>query len=180
MRSHPSARVRVLWAAALVLAALTMGLTFAHTLELPRKMTYGPALWTRVEHTLYAYFAMVGAPIEVITVVLLIVLAVPLRRHQAFWFVVVAAACFAAALGSWFALVQPANAAIGAWSVHAVPADWTHWRARWEYGHVTGFALMLVGYLSLTVGTVGGMSGATRHPRDPGAPPLVSSRMPSG
>jgi hypothetical protein len=44
-----------------VLAALTMGLAFAHTLELPQKLAYDAATWTQLQHGLYRYFAIVGA-----------------------------------------------------------------------------------------------------------------------
>ena len=45
---------------AVVLAALTMGLAFAHTLELPQKLDYDPATWTQLQHSLYRYFAVIG------------------------------------------------------------------------------------------------------------------------
>ena len=47
-----------------VLAALTMGLTFAHTLELPQKLGYDAAMWTSVQHSLYRYFGVIGGPVE--------------------------------------------------------------------------------------------------------------------
>jgi hypothetical protein len=47
---------------AVVLAALTMGLAFAHTLELPQKLAYDPATWTQLQHSLYRYFAVIGGP----------------------------------------------------------------------------------------------------------------------
>jgi hypothetical protein len=49
---------------AVVLAALTMGLAFAHTLELPQKLDYDAATWTQIQHTLYRYFAVIGGPLE--------------------------------------------------------------------------------------------------------------------
>jgi hypothetical protein len=52
-----------------VLAALTMGLAFAHTLELPQKLAYEVATWTQLQHGRYRYFAMVGGPLEVATVI---------------------------------------------------------------------------------------------------------------
>jgi hypothetical protein len=45
---------------AVVLAGLTMGLAFAHTLELPQKLAYEVATWTRLQHSLYRYFAVIG------------------------------------------------------------------------------------------------------------------------
>ena len=53
----------------MVLAALTMGLAFAHTLELPQKLAYEVATWTQLQHGLYRYFAVIGGPLEVATVI---------------------------------------------------------------------------------------------------------------
>ena len=49
---------------AVVLAALTMGLTFAHTLELPQKLGYDAVTWIRIQQSLYRYFGLVGGPVE--------------------------------------------------------------------------------------------------------------------
>lgn len=154
-QNAPSPRARTLWAVSLVCAALTMGLTVAHVLELFPKMSFGPVLWTTVEHNLYGYFALVGGSLEVATVVLLVCLLVVVRRTRpVHWFVPVSAGAFAAALASWFAVVQPANAHIGSWALDAIPPDWTRWRAQWEYGHAIGFVLMLAGFLALVAGVL--------------------------
>ena len=59
----------------MVLAALTMGLAFAYTLELPQKLAYEVATWTQLQHGRYCYFAMVGGPLEVATVIAAVVFA---------------------------------------------------------------------------------------------------------
>ena len=48
----------------MVLAALTMGLAFAHALELPQMLACEVATWTQLQHGLYRYFAMVGGPLR--------------------------------------------------------------------------------------------------------------------
>src|SRR5450755_1418234 len=52
---------------ALMLAALTAGMTFAHVLERPAKMRYDAALYGTLQKTLYAYWGPpnVGALIEI-------------------------------------------------------------------------------------------------------------------
>ena len=57
-----------------------MGLAFAHTLELPQKLDYDAATWTQLQHSLYRYFAVVGGPLEVATVIAAVVFAV--RAHR--------------------------------------------------------------------------------------------------
>jgi hypothetical protein len=69
-----------------VLAALTMGLAFAYTLELPQKLAYEVATWTQLQHGLYCYFAMVVGPLEVATVIAAVVFAlraVSVEQHLA-------------------------------------------------------------------------------------------------
>lgn len=138
------------WAVALCLAALTLGMTFAHTLELAPKMSYGPQLWTRINQSLYPYFAFVGGPVEVANAILLALLAARAYRARAPLLpIMVAAGGFAAALLVWFTVVNPANGEIASWSARAVPVSWEAWRARWEFGHAARFALMLAGYVGL-------------------------------
>src|SRR4029453_10136938 len=59
---------------------LTLGLAFPHTLELPQKLDYDAATWTQLQHSLYRYFAVVGGPLEVATVLAAVVFAVWAHR----------------------------------------------------------------------------------------------------
>jgi hypothetical protein len=54
--------VRIWRFASIYLTAITLSLTFSHLLEMPRKLNYGQELYMAVQHTLYLYFALVGAP----------------------------------------------------------------------------------------------------------------------
>jgi hypothetical protein len=139
---------------AVVLAALTMGLAFAHTLELPQKLDYDAATWTQIQHTLYRYFSVIGGPLEVATIVAAVVFAVRARRLRGGRLAVVGAVCFVLALGWWFAVVNTANAEVGRWVVDAVPSDWGRWRAQWEFGHAAHFMVTFAGFLALLLATV--------------------------
>ena len=71
---------------AVVLAALTMGLAFAFTLELPQKLAYEAATWTQLQHSLYRYFAVIGGPLEAATIIAAVVFAlraVSVEQHLA-------------------------------------------------------------------------------------------------
>jgi hypothetical protein len=139
---------------AVVLAALTMGLAFAHTLELPQKLAYDAATWTQLQHSLYRYFAVVGGPLEVATILAAVVFAVRARGLRGGRLAAVGAALFVVALGWWFAVVNTANAEIGRWAVGAVPSDWRRWRAQWEFGHAGHFVVTFAGFLALLLATV--------------------------
>jgi hypothetical protein len=136
------------------LSALTLGLTWAHVLELPQRLGYDAELWTSLTepNALYRYFGVIGGPIEVAAVIGTIALAAALRRqHLAGRLALVAAVLHAAALAVWVTVVAPANAEIGTWSASGIPADWTSWRDRWETGHAASFGLLLLGFVVLVL-----------------------------
>ena len=139
---------------AVALAALTMGLAFAHTLELPQKLVYDAATWTQLQHSLYLYFAVVGGPLEVATIIAAVVFAVRARGLRGGRLAVVGAVCFVVALGLWFTVVNTANAEVGRWAVDAVPSDWRRWRAQWEFGHAGHFLVTFAGFLALLGATL--------------------------
>ena len=44
----------------ILLSALLLGTTFAHTLEMPAKLRYSGTEWMRLQDTLYVAFASIG------------------------------------------------------------------------------------------------------------------------
>jgi hypothetical protein len=156
------ARTRWVGIIAVVAAALTMGLTFAHTLELPQKLDYDAATWTRIQQSLYLYFGVVGGTVEVVAVIAAVAFAVRTRGRPGGRLAAVGAACFVVALAFWFAVINTANAEIGGWAVNAVPSDWERWRAQWEFGHATHFVLTLAGFLTLLASVQAGAAAADR------------------
>jgi hypothetical protein len=158
---------RSLRVAAGLLVALTLGLAFAHALELPPKMTLDAAAYARVNGTLYPYFALVGGPIEVAAVLAAAALAWVRRGRAAFGLYLTAALCTAAALVTWLAVVNPANQEFGRWAAAgSIAADWERWRAQWESGHAASALLLLIALFLLLV-------AMTR--REPYAPSLSES-----
>jgi MFS family permease len=148
-------RLRVWRFVTLLLSALALTMTSAHVLELPQKLQYDAQLYSTVNTTLYRYFALVGGFYTVGSIVAAFVLAFMLRHDGAARRWTLAGAVFMAlAFVSWLALVAPVNSAIAdalRTSPDSVPALWQQLRARWEYGHATGFVLTLVGVALLIV-----------------------------
>ena len=143
-------RLPLLRLATLICAALVLGLAFSHVLELPQKMSYDAAQYARVQHTLYAYYAYVGGPLEVLSIVLAVLLAIALRRHGAPWrSAMVGAGLLAAGLGEWALVVQSANNKMAGWVAERMPAGWTGVRLQWELGHVGHFLVLGAGFVVL-------------------------------
>jgi hypothetical protein len=137
--------------ATLLLVALTLGLTFAHVMEIPGKLRLAGPDWLTVQQNLYVAFGVVGAVIEVAAILLTWVLAVLVRRRRpAFALTLVAAACATAGIVAWALLVAPMNTALSAWTPASLPDDWTATRNQWEIGHAIHcgfFALAFCGLL---------------------------------
>jgi len=137
------------------LTAITLSLTFCHLLEMPRKMQYGEELYMNVQHSLYLYFAWVGAFSEVSAVLFLIVLSFFVRKRRlTFFLTLLATVCVAAGLAVWFAFVSPANTQMAQWNSIPLPASWTEVRRQWESGHAASAVLDLIGFGSLVASII--------------------------
>jgi hypothetical protein len=142
---------------AIMLAALTLGLGFCHLMQLPSRMGWDQYLWvgSTVQGGLYALFGSAGAVMFVTAVIALALLAYFVREHSrpGFRLALAAAFLFAAALVLWWVLVYPVNVELARWVNGPVPADWTVYRARWEWGHAVISLVELVGFAAL-IGSV--------------------------
>ena len=74
--------IQVWYFLTLTLTSLLMGTSFAHTLEMPAKMNVDGQLWRTFQHTLYPYFAYVGAPVEIGAIVASAILSYLVRAHR--------------------------------------------------------------------------------------------------
>ncbi|MGE3908904.1 MAG: hypothetical protein AB7K36_06120 [Chloroflexota bacterium] len=138
---------------ALLLAALSMGASFCHALELWPKLQWAAPLYVEVQNEppgLYVMFGTVGAVAEVGSVLAAGVLAYLARgRGASARLSLIGAVLLALALISWVVFVAPANSVMREWTPTSVPADWLRWRDQWEYAHAANFALKLVGFCAL-------------------------------
>lgn len=145
-------RVRLWSILALTLAALSLGPSFAHVLEAaPRIRDWPPQLWidATVLHGQFAFYRLIGGPIDVGAVIATVALAAAARGTPAFRGAVAAAILLTLALVAWFALVAPVNTILATWADGAAPDDFVEVRNRWESGHMAVAALKLTGFIAL-------------------------------
>ena len=144
----------------LLLVALTLGMTFAHVMEIPGKLRLEGASWLTVQHNLYVAFGVVGAAIEVLAIVLTWLLVLMVRRRRpAVWWTLAAALCVSAGLADWFLLVAPMNAALSGWTPETLPADWTRYRDQWEIGHAIHAGFFALGFSALVLALLAEIPG---------------------
>lgn len=142
----------MLRAVALLLCALTMGLLFAHVLELGPKFGYPPELYVRLNNSLYFWYGTLGALLYLGSIVAAGVLAWLVRRRRAVRAWTGAAAILqAASLVTYFAVVEPVNQRLRPLPPGTVPDDFAALRAQWEFGHAIEFVLFLVAFVLLVV-----------------------------
>jgi hypothetical protein len=126
-------------------------------MQLPSRLGWDQYLWvgSTVQGGLYAMFGSIGAVLFVATVIVLALNAYFVREHgrPGFKLAAAAAALFALALALWRVLVYPVNVELAKWVDGPVPADWTSYRARWEWGHAAIALVELAGFAAL-VGAV--------------------------
>ncbi|OUL22613.1 DUF1772 domain-containing protein [Nostoc sp. T09] len=134
----------------LILVALSMGIAFCHTLELPAKMQYDGALYVRIQNSLYVAFGPpnIGALIEVGAILAAIALTILVRkRRPAFPFTLAGTIFLLLAFPVvFFLFTEPANTVIRQATPQSVPANWMQLRSQWEYSHAARFCLQLIGF----------------------------------
>jgi hypothetical protein len=114
--------------------------------------------------------------IDVTAVIVLALNAYFVKEHgrPGYCYALLAALLFAFALVLWWALVYPVNVQLTTWLNGPVPADWTRWRARWEWSHAAiavtefvGFALLVLSVLADTGQSPATASAARPRLRQP-------------
>jgi hypothetical protein len=136
----------------LLCAALVLGLTLTHDLEIPGKRALSGEEWIVVQHTFYGGFAIVGGLSEVIGLISTGILAFLLRRQRTpFILTLVAAICFAGTLVVFALGNQPLNQQVAEWRPETLPANWRAVRDAWDGFHATSSALAAISFITLLV-----------------------------
>lgn len=152
--THLTGPIRWLALVTVVVMAVSFGPSFAHVLEAPPRLgTWSPELWREatVFNGQFAWFAIVGAPLDVGSIILGAVFAFSLRGDRAFRFALAAALFYALALGLWFSVVAPANSVLATWVPGPMPDDFAAIRDRWEGGHMAVTAAKFCGLVCVVL-----------------------------
>jgi hypothetical protein len=161
----------------LVIAALSLTMTSAHVLELPQKLSYSPATYALVNGSLYRWFAIVGGIYTLGAIIAAWALAwAAWRVRVALPWAVAGASLLSLAFVSWLVLVMPVNSMVGRAALAApeeLPGLWVELRPRWEFGHLVGFVLDLLGFCALAVAVVADASAPVVRPVHASASVLI-------
>jgi hypothetical protein len=142
--------IRTLRFCALILACLTVGMKFAHAMELPPKLSWDAELYFPVQTSLYTVFAVVGPIVNVGALLFTAGLLVALRGNPAFRLTATSLAAMSLSIGIWLGLVAPAHVQLMTWvGTYTVPEDWMRWRSQWQYGQAAAFVCDLSGFALL-------------------------------
>jgi hypothetical protein len=122
-----------------MLTALSARMAFCHSMQMPPRLNYTPALWSRVrniEGTYRPFGPTVGASIEGGALITAVVLPIFVRaRRPAFALTLIGAACMVAVQVAWWLFVFPVKSQMVSWTPESLPANFTELRDQWEYPH---------------------------------------------
>lgn len=139
----------------LLCAALALGLTLAHDLEIPGKQMLSGADWLVVQQTFYGGFAIVGGIAEVLGIISTGALLVLLReRRTTFILTGVAALSFVVMLALFAFGNNPLNQQIASWTPDTLPANWNDVRDAWDRFHAASSAFAALALTALLVATL--------------------------
>jgi hypothetical protein len=139
----------------LLYAALALGLTLAHDLEIPGKERLSGAAWLDVQQSFYGGFASVGGIAEVLGLVTSCVLPYLARAQRtSFALMLVAAVDFAGMLGLFAFGNNPLNVQIATWTPTTLPATWQQTRDAWDRFHAASSICAAFAFIALLVATL--------------------------
>ena len=136
----------------LVCAALVLGLTLTHDLEIPGKHLLSGANWLAVQHTFYGGFAIVGGIAEILGLLSTGLLLFLLRKQRvALVLTLVAALCFAGMLTLFAFGNNPLNQQIASWTSATLPVTWQQTRNAWDSFHAASSMLAVLSFVALLI-----------------------------
>jgi hypothetical protein len=132
------------------LAALSLGASFAHVIELRNKLALSAEDYHTVQQ-IYRGFGPVAGVLEPATMVAVAHVGLLARGQRAAPYLGAAAGLLALSVATWATVVKPMNREMAGWS-RGIPSTWRKTRARWEWGHVAVFCLKLGAFGLLVAG----------------------------
>ncbi|GHO97502.1 hypothetical protein KSF_075500 [Reticulibacter mediterranei] len=136
----------------LICAALVLGLTLTHDLEIAGKHMLSGANWLTVQHTFYGGFAIVGGSAEVLGLLSTGLLAFLLRgQGTTLRVTLIAALCFAGMLVLFTFGNHPLNQQIASWTPETLPRDWRVVRDAWDRFHAASSVLSVLSFVCLLI-----------------------------
>jgi len=167
--------VKALRFVSLLCAALALGLTLTHDLEIPGKHSLDGAEWLNVQHTFYGGFAIVGGIAEVLGFISTVVLLILLRSQRtSFILTLLAALSFLGMLALFAFGNNPLNQQIAQWTPETLPANWQEVRDAWDRFHAISSVLAAVAFTVLLVDVLRQMpsSWQAKHARRGASAPV--------
>ncbi len=130
----------------IILASLTVGMRFAHTLEFYPKLQWDAELYFVVQNSLYRYFGILGPFLQIGAILIIFGISYMIRKRRSVRYSILSAGSFVFSLVVWFLFVSPAAKQIQAWNVtHTIPTNWILLREQWQTFQSVAFCFDFIG-----------------------------------
>jgi hypothetical protein len=135
-----------------MLAALSMGMSFCHILQMVPRMRYDVLFWKNTKNMFELFGPSFGILMEGAAILFLVFLLILIRkRRDEFQWTVFGTLCMAAAYIAWWTLIYPVNIETVGWSKDSIPYNWFLYRAQWEYTHAVRAVFQILGFSCILI-----------------------------
>jgi Domain of unknown function (DUF1772) len=139
---------------AIVLMGVQLGVSYAHFMQMPGKLTLPLDCYLLVQNQVISYRVKL-AFIEIPSIISAIAASILVRNHRkAFWLTLIGAICMISMWAIWAVWIQPINHQIDVWTVTTAPSNWSDIRYQWHFYHLVRLAIASIGMIALTFSLV--------------------------
>jgi hypothetical protein len=143
--------LRFLQFLAVILMGVQLGVSYAHFMQMPGKLTLPLDCYILVQNQVISYRVKL-AFIEIPSIASATAATVLIRNHRkAFWLTLIGAACMVLMWAIWAIWIQPINQQIDGWAATTAPSNWVDIRYQWHFYHLIRLVIASLGMTALTL-----------------------------
>ncbi len=136
---------------AVVLMGVQLGVSYAHFMQMPGKLSLPLDCYILVQNQVISYRVKL-AFIEIPSLVSTALATILIRRQRlVFWLTLIGLVCMILMWLVWALFIQPINQQIDGWTPATVPSNWTDLRYQWHFYHLVRLGIASLGMAALTL-----------------------------
>ena len=136
---------------AVVLMGVQLGVSYAHFMQMPGKLSLPLDCYILVQNQVISYRVKL-AFIEIPSLVSTALATILIRcQRSVFWLTLIGLVCMILMWLVWALFIQPINQQIDGWTPATAPSNWTDLRYQWHFYHLVRLGIASLGMAALTL-----------------------------